>query len=71
MVPGALNLKAVSILDRDFFNPELAAEWKTHLETLSDEDFRALNLDDITAGVADRLERLTKAYKDELSRRSE
>ena len=42
---------------------------KTHFETLSDQDFRALRLDDLTAGWRDRVERLTKAYQDERERR--
>lgn len=69
MVPGALNLRAVSLLDQHLFNPELEAEWVTHFEMLSDEELSALNLEDLTAGLLDRVERLTKAYEDERDRR--
>ncbi len=65
MVPGALNLHALSVLDKEFFNPELEAEWKTHFAALSDDDFHAVNLKDLTAGFEDRIQRLTKAYNDE------
>jgi hypothetical protein len=69
MVPGALILQATSILDKEFFNPQLESEWRTHFDVLSDEELRALRLQDLTAGLIDRVERLTKAYKDELGRR--
>ena len=38
MVPGALNLNATSVLDRDLFNAEQEADWRSHLEALSDEE---------------------------------
>jgi len=69
MVPAALNLRAVSVLDRDFFNPRLESEWRTHFEDLSDKELRALDLEDLTSGMRDRVERLTNAYKEELARR--
>jgi len=69
MVPGALNLRAVSLLDQHLFNPEIAAEWATHFEMLTDEELSALDLDDLTAGLLDRVERMTKAYEDELAKR--
>jgi hypothetical protein len=69
MVPAALNLRAVSLLDQHLFNPELAAEWVTHFEMLTDEELSALDLDDLTAGLLDRVERLSKAYEDEREKR--
>ena len=69
MVPGALILQATSILDKEFFNPQLESEWRSHLDALSDEELRALKLEDLIAGLNDRVERLTKAYKDEFDRR--
>jgi hypothetical protein len=69
MVPGTLILQATSILDKEFFNPQLESEWIAHFDALSDEELRALKLQDLTAGLTDRVERLTKAYKDELGRR--
>jgi hypothetical protein len=71
MVPGALNLQAASVLDKEIFNSELEAEWRTHLAALSDQELRALNPNVICAGLRDRIERLTRAYNDEIARRRE
>ena len=70
MVPGALNLKATSILDKEIFNVGLEAEWRSHFEALTDAQLRALTPDVICAGLADRIARLKRAYNDELSRRA-
>jgi len=71
MVPGALNLQATSVLDREIFNSGLEAEWRTHLAALSNRELRALNPDVICGGLRDRIERLTKAYNDEVAGRRE
>lgn len=71
MVPAALNLKAVSVLDKEFFNPRLESDWRSHFANLSDEELQALSLVDLTAGFLDRVERLTNAYNDEMARREE
>jgi hypothetical protein len=70
LVPGGFSLSATSVLDKEFFNPRLEAEWRTHLRELSDEDFDALNLDDLTAGLMDRVDRLARAYTEEQERRN-
>ena len=36
---------------------------------LSDEELRALNPEDICAGLLDRVERLTRVYTEEIARR--
>ncbi len=69
MVPGALNLKAASILEKEVFNPQLEADWRTHFASLSDLELGALNPDVICAGLVDRILRLKRAYNDEISRR--
>ena len=69
MVPGALNLKATSILDKEMFNPQLEADWRTHFQELTDDQLRVLTPDVICAGLADRMARLKRAYNDELARR--
>ena len=69
MVPGALNLKATSILDKEVFNPQLEADWRMHFESLTDRELGALNPDVICAGLVDRIARLKRAYNDEVSRR--
>ena len=43
LVPGNLNLRATSVLDRDIFNQEFEATWRTHLETLSDAELRQMS----------------------------
>jgi len=69
MVPGALGLQATSILDRDIFNEEEEAAWRTHLKALSDSDLSALKPEIFCAGLLDRVARLTRAYEDEIARR--
>ncbi len=70
MVPGALNLKATSVLDKEIFNVGLEAEWRSHFEALTDAQLRALTPDVICAGLADRIARLKRAYNEELARRA-
>jgi hypothetical protein len=69
MVPGNLNLRAASVLDRDIFNQEYEDEWKTLLETLSDEELSEMKPEVVFCGLFDRVERVTKAYDEELARR--
>jgi hypothetical protein len=71
MVPGALNLLAVSVLDKEVLNARVEAEWRTHFQVLSDEDLSALSPETICAGFQDRIERLTRAYNDEVARRTD
>ena len=69
MVPGALNLHATSVLDREIFNSKQEADWRTHLEALSDEELCALNPETFCAGLLDRVTRLRRAFNDESARR--
>ncbi|MBZ5582114.1 MAG: hypothetical protein LAQ30_07890 [Acidobacteriia bacterium] len=69
LVPHSLNLKALSVLDREIFNPEMEAEWRSHFAGLSDEELAALKPEFLCAGLLDRVERLTRAYRDEMARR--
>ncbi len=69
MVPGGRTLEATSVLDKAIFNPEAEADWRTHLEELSEEDFAAIDPDVICAGFLDRAARLKQAYEDEHARR--
>jgi hypothetical protein len=71
MVPNALSLQAASVLDTAIFNGRLEADWKTQIESLSDEELSALDVDALCAGLLDRVERLRKLHKRELARRSE
>jgi hypothetical protein len=69
LVPGKFNLEAVSVLDKEIFNAELEAEYRTHFEQLSDEELRAVKPEILLAGLSDRIERLTRAYTEEIERR--
>ncbi len=69
MVPGPLNLTATAILDKEVFNPQIEADWRTHFEELTDDELVALHPDVICAGLVDRIARLKKAYNDEIARR--
>jgi hypothetical protein len=69
MVPGNLNQHATSVLDRDIFNANFEAQWKTHLETLSDDEVLEMNPEVVFCGLFDRVERVTRAYEAEIARR--
>ena len=69
MVPAGLSMQAASVLDIAIFNTRLEADWKTQLESLSDEELGRLSIDSLCAGLIDRAERLRKIYKAEISRR--
>ena len=71
LVPAALNLKAISVLDLEIFNEEMEGDWKTHFAALTDEELEALNPDDLCAGLLDRVERLTRVYNEEVERRNQ
>ncbi len=69
MVPGNLNQRAASILERDIFNAEFEAEWKIHLEMLSDEELRSMDPKVAFCGLFDRVEHVTRAFDEEIARR--
>jgi hypothetical protein len=69
LVPGNLNLRATSVLERDIFNQEFEGTWQAHLETLSDAELRQMNPEVVFCGLFDKVERVNKVYEDELARR--
>jgi hypothetical protein len=69
MVPGKLIHRATSVIDRDIFNAEFETQWKAHLEMLSDEELRVMEPQYAFCGLYDRLERINRAYDEELQRR--
>ena len=69
LVPGNLNLQAASILDRDLFNQDFENEWKAHLEELSDDEVLEMDPQVVFCGLFDRVERVKRAYKQEIKRR--
>jgi hypothetical protein len=52
-----------------FFNRIAEAEWRSQLEAFSDEELRALNPEDFWGALLDRVERMKRAYVDEIARR--
>jgi hypothetical protein len=68
-VPAPLILNATSILDKEIFNAQIEADWRIHLEALTDTELGDLNPDVICAGLSDRIGRLKRAYNDEVTRR--
>ena len=69
LVPPGQHLLALSVLDKEFFNPQMEAEWKAHFETMTDQDLLDLDADALVAGMRDRVERLVRTYEDELLKR--
>jgi len=69
LVPPGKYLLAVSILDRDFFNPQTELDWKAQFEGLSDDELMDIDADLLVAGLKDRMDRLVRAYEDELLKR--
>jgi hypothetical protein len=69
MVPGALNLHATSVLDREIFNPQLEESWRAHFAELSDQELMTLDPKIFCAGFLDRAERLKRVYEEEAGRR--
>jgi hypothetical protein len=69
VVPSELDLRAHSVLERDIFNAEFEAGWKTRLEAFSDEELRAMNPQVAFCGLFDRIARVNRAYDEEIARR--
>jgi len=69
LVPGKMIHRATSVLDRDMFNAEFEAQWKAHLELLTDDELRVMQPEYAFCGLYDRLERINRAYDEELQRR--
>jgi hypothetical protein len=69
LVPEPLNLKAISVLDKEVFNVELEDDWRAHFAALSDDELREVRPEVVCAGLLDRVDRLTRAYNDEIARR--
>jgi hypothetical protein len=69
LVPGKLVHRAIGVLDRDIFNAEFEAQWRAHLEMLSDPELRVMEPQYAFCGLYDRIERINRAYDEELKRR--
>jgi len=69
LVPESLHLKATSVLDKEIFNAQLEADWRAHFASLSEQELREVKPEVVCAGLLDRVDRLTRAYRDEIARR--
>ncbi len=69
LVPERLYLQATNILELEIYNHDFEAIWSAHLERLSDRELLALKPEQVWCGLFDRVERVTRAYIDELARR--
>ncbi len=69
MVPGKLNFRAHSLLQKEMSNANIAEAWKIHLEVLPDEDLQAMNPREVFCDLYDMIERVAKIYNEELARR--
>lgn len=69
MVPPKQHLQALSVLDKDLLNTELEADWKAHFRSMSDDELLELDENLLVAGMRDRIDRLIRAYEDELLKR--
>lgn len=70
MVPGGLNLEAASVLDKEIFNAEVEAEWRAHFAVLTDEELLGVDQEILFGGLLDRIERVRRAYDEEVTRRT-
>ena len=62
-------MRATNILDRDIFNDDFEALWRTQLEMLSDRELAEAEPREVFCGLFDRMERVVRVYGEELSRR--
>ena len=69
LVPGQLNMRAASIVDRDIFNQKFEDYWSAHLQELSDKELLSMSPKAIFCGLFDKVERVTRAYANEVARR--
>ncbi|MEO5922971.1 MAG: hypothetical protein ABIR70_04005 [Bryobacteraceae bacterium] len=69
LVPPGQHLLAVSILDRDYFNPRSEEDWKAEFAGLTDDELMDIDADILAVGLRDRVDRLVRAYEDELLKR--
>jgi hypothetical protein len=69
LIPAQYSMQALSVLDKEIYNAEAEASFRAHLEALSDEDLKNLDMDSLLGGLIDRLQRLNQAYEEELDRR--
>jgi hypothetical protein len=67
--PGHLSLRATSVLEIEIFNADFEEQWRVHLEQFSDSELEEMHPRVAFGGLFDRIDRVTRLYKAELSRR--
>jgi len=70
MVPAHLELVAASVVDRDVFNTDTELKWRAHFAEVNDAELIAMDPDLLFGALLDRVERVKRAYREELIRRN-
>ncbi len=69
LVPGIFIHRATSVLDRDIFNEEFESGWKAYMAQLTEAELRTMQPEYAFCGLYDKVERINRAYDEELARR--
>jgi hypothetical protein len=69
MVPSGLSMRATSVLDKEIYNEKTEAGWRAHFEALPDEELFGKK-EILLGGLLDRVARISKAYDEEVARRT-
>lgn len=70
MVPAHLELVAASVVDRDVFNTDTELKLRAHFAEVNDAELIAMDPDLLFGALLDRVERVKRAYREELIRRN-
>jgi hypothetical protein len=63
-------VEAASVLDKEIFNAEIESEWRAHFAVLTDEELLGVDTELLFRGLRDRIERVRRAYGQEIARRT-
>ena len=69
LVPGKLGLRAMSTLERALSNADFEEGWRAHLESCSDDELASMHPRAVFCSLFDRVDRVTRAYEEEIARR--
>jgi len=69
LVPWKHSYRAASVIEREFSNPDFEAGWRAHLEACMNDDLVEMDPRIVFSGLFDRIERVTKAWEEEIARR--
>jgi len=68
-VPEKFGMRAMSELERCLSNADFEQAWRAQLESCPQKDLPSLRPDIVFCGLFDRVERVTRAYDEEVARR--